>query len=85
MKVLGNYNRQLAVVLARAEQQWPTLCQQEKDSLTGPETEARRRTLLLAMTYLDELQRLLRCQANQDEAVFEDGARLLSPDSGPGR
>ena len=59
MKVLGNYNQQLSAALARAEQQWPALCTNEDAEPTAREVEEQRRTLLLAMTYLDQLQRLL--------------------------
>ncbi len=53
LKVLGNYNQELAAVLACAEQQWPTLCADEDKLLSESEVKERRRTLLLAMAYLD--------------------------------
>lgn len=81
LKVLGNYNQQLAATLARAEQHWPALCADEV--LTEAEIENRRRTLLLAITYLDQLQRLLCRHADQHEAAaFWESSRLL-PDIRP--
>ena len=81
MQVLGTYNQELTSALARAQQQWPTLCASTNDSLPEQELEERRWTLLLAMAYLDQLNRLLCRQADQHEAAtFWDGARLLPPD-----
>ncbi|MBC6613184.1 hypothetical protein H8B15_19840 [Hymenobacter sp. BT507] len=59
MTVLGDYNQQLSALLARAEQQWPALCAHENERLSEQKIEQRCRTLLLAMTYLDQLQQLL--------------------------
>lgn len=63
MKVLGNYNQQLSAALVRAEQQWPALCTGKDVEPTEQEVEEQRRALLLAMTYLDQLQQLLGRQA----------------------
>lgn len=75
LKVLGNYNQELAAVLACAEQQWPRLCANEDELLSAPEVEERRRTLLLAMTYLNQLKQLLGRQAEQPETTGPESRR----------
>lgn len=80
LSVLGAYNQQLSAVLARAEQHWPALCAHEDNQLSEAELEERRRTLLLAMTYLDQLQQLLTHQAAwPDSVMFWESSLPLPP------
>ena len=79
LTVLGEYNQQLSALLVRAEQQWPTLCTQEDEQLSEQIIEERRRTLLLAMNYLDQLQQLLTYQAAEQEPAAFWGISLPLP------
>lgn len=69
LTVLGNYNQRLSAVLDQAEQHWPSLCATEDELLPAEELEERRRALLLAMEYLEQLQRLLNRHADQFAAA----------------
>ena len=80
MKVLGSYNQQLSAALARAEQQWPALCTEADPEPTEQEVEEQRRTLLLAMIYLDQLQRLLGHPALADALHQERRPALSAPE-----
>ena len=65
LSVLDDYNRQLRATLIRAEQQWPNLCSVEDERLSEDELEKRRKALLLAMAYLEQLEQLLARSADQ--------------------
>lgn len=83
-KILGSYNQQLTAVLASAEQHWPTLCADEDETLTDHEVAQRRRTLLLAMTYLDQMQQLLSGLAAPPAApAFREQSRPARARSAP--
>ncbi|AMR29446.1 hypothetical protein A0257_21675 [Hymenobacter psoromatis] len=65
LAVLGNYNQQLSATLTQAEQRWSGLSAIEDKVLSKDEMEERRRTLLLAVAYLDKLKQLLSRHADQ--------------------
>ncbi|MDJ0367778.1 hypothetical protein QMK33_21745 [Hymenobacter sp. H14-R3] len=69
LAVLGNYNQQLSATLTQAEERWSGLSIIEDKVLSEEEVEERRRTLLLAMAYLDQLKQLLNRHANQSGAM----------------
>ena len=56
-------------MLMQAEHQWPSLCTVAEEVLFKDEIEERWWMLLLAMTYLDQLQRLLNYHGDQFEAA----------------
>ena len=69
LSVLGYYNQQLSATLLQAAQQWPNLYGVEDERLSEDEFEKRREALLTAMTYLEQLKKLLARSVDQSRAM----------------
>ena len=84
LSVLNSYNQQLTEALALAERAWPALHQEADETLTEAETEERRKTLFLAMVYLDQLQALLDRQTDRQAAsTLRENSNLSSSNTRP--